>query len=206
MTRPPFGGYRPEKPAKADLAFTAAAVDPREGALAEWNERFGVTPPRAAKTGTSSNRRRGTAVEGTFGGKGVASLLRAEGYTVIRSHQSGGAADVVGLRASGDGPAVRAVQAKRLARFRPDGLNDAVLRFLGLGRWWREFEVADGSREAWLYVDGEGWAVRLVINAGNEISGDGPRYQEVLASVERAIERARNPKAGSDSLRERLTT
>lgn len=195
MNRPRPAWHPATKPSRGQIAASMHALAPSSDAEARINGALGLAPipaapPIGARRGTRSNRRRGTAIEGVFGGQGVTAVLHAEGYTVVRSHESRGAADVIGLRRAGDGPTARAIQAKRLAEFRPSGLNDAVARFLGIGRWVSAFQVDAGTRrEAWLWVDGDGWVARVCLTDDGAIDATGPRAKEVQAALERILAR-----------------
>lgn len=191
--------WHPERPTpfQTKAGMLAKATTPAAVARIErlFPEQPVSAPVREPRLGAQSNRRRGTAVEGLHGGRGVAAVLAREGYHVVRSHDSKGAADVIGLRRQ-DGPtggaAARAVQAKRLGSFAASGLNDAVRRYLGLGRWRQPWDVGDGvQREAWLWVDGAAWVARIVIHADGRVTGSGPRVKEVIAAIERMLTKER---------------
>lgn len=196
-------GYRPEKPGKEQIARTMLAITATPEAQArvgDFTERVLGVPATAAdpapKRGTANrNRLRGLAVEGHYGGKGASAVLTREGYRVARSQDSKGAADVWAVKAdpAAPGPVARLVQVKRVGAYAPAALNDAVRRFLGLGTWARAgaFGVAIGvSREAWLWVDGEGWAARLWLGADGAVTRcDGPRGEQTAAAVRTMLAR-----------------
>ncbi len=192
--------YRPMRPSARQVAgalMSFATTHDAARRVSDYASRvLGVDLDRPrGQSGQGSgnrNRLRGLAAEGVWGGRGATSVLHSEGYRVVRSHDSQGAADLVAIRErDGAGPLVRCVQVKRVRAFRPDALNDAVRRFLGLGRWHRPWTVAEGAtRECWLWVDGEGWAARLTIHASDRITATGPRADAVLGSVMRMLSRA----------------
>lgn len=175
----------------ATLAGDGAA-DQRVQAFAE--RRLGVAPvaepqqATPAPTGSRSHARRGLAVEGEYRGQGAAAVLRREGYHPTRAQDSMGPWDVIGVRvADGSGPAVRLVQVKRRAAFSPSVLNEAVRALLSVP------VAATARREAWLWLDGAGWVVRLWLGADGAVSGgDGRRFEEVKAAVEKSLARERD--------------
>lgn len=190
--------YQRPKPTPGQIAAAMRALAPDAEADARIMRTIRPEPQpersRSARRGLGSNARRGLAVEGVFGGRGVAAALRREGYIVIRSHQSQGAADVIGLldlEHAGQGPAVRAVQAKRQRLFRPDGLNEAVARFLGVGRYaGRSWALApEARREAWLWLDGHGWIARVLLGPDGGWTVEGDAGEEVDAALRRMMTR-----------------
>lgn len=193
--------YRPERPDPASVArtMTALAASPEAQArVAAFAARaLGVEPAAAAATpaptGTASHARRGLAVEGEYRGRGAAAVLRREGYHPTRAQDSKGPWDVVGVRvADGSGPAVRLVQVKRRAVFTPSALNEAVRGLLP------HPVSAEARREAWLWVDGTGWAARVALATdGSAQPLDGAQVQEVTAAITKALARERDPGQGA---------
>lgn len=199
--RPAYQAPKP-KPAEIAAAMLALAADDQAAArVAALSKRWGVQTPakRRARTGRQSNAARGLAAEGTDSGKGVGSILRAEGYDVTRSHMSQGAADVVATMRDDcphpDWPPTRKVQAKTLSEFKASGLNGAVRRLLGLGKWSANFHrpAASVRREAWLRI-GRGEWTRVYIGYDDTLTATGPHAQEVLTSITRALAKDREPK------------
>lgn len=180
--------YRPRRLARADV----------DGALALFGAPVAVDEQPAKTTrkrGKGSNRRRGTAVEGVYGGRGVEAILHEAGYEVLPRADSIGYADVVGLKRdhSRPGPEVRRVQAKRLRTFAPSGLNDAVKRYLGLGKWRQHHEYRPGqTREAWLWADDcGGWVAYAELDELDRPVVTGEKASEVLKSLQRMLDNER---------------
>ncbi|MGD9893399.1 MAG: hypothetical protein AB7U18_19125, partial [Dehalococcoidia bacterium] len=187
------------------------ALDPRPGALPDWQARYGATPEdrpaRQAKRGRDSNYRRGIRAE-----QWVRNRLKREGYWMPANVGSLGAADIVAIRASGDGPAVRAIQVKMLDTFEPSGLNDAVRDLLNLGvRGRRRLHAipTTAQREAWLLIDigndDYEQAACCVLNVDGAPTVTGARAEEVQRSLDRMLARG-EPSSHTErlSLRERL--
>lgn len=122
--------------------------------------------------------------------------LIVEGYLPQADALSMGVADVVAIkRGDGPGPTARLVQVKRVAKYAPTGLNDAVRRWLGLGRWAQRggahHYATDARREAWLWVDGDGWAARLSLTPDDALAPiDGAHVQEVMQAIEKSVYQA----------------
>lgn len=153
-------------------------------------------PKRQAPTGRASNARRGLRLEGEAGGKGAAAVLRREGWEPQPRAGSIGVYDVLGLKADKTqaGPLVRRVQVKSQGgnlRFRPDGCNDAVRHWLGLGRYQKRWDYdPDASREVWLY-HGQTLVAVVVLGEGDVVTASGDRGQEVQQAINRMLEKER---------------
>ena len=195
--RAPHQRPRP-KPAQVIGALGALAPTTEATArVADLGDRWGVTPPAdTARRRTQRNHRRGMDAE-----RVCRRELRAAGWH-INTDLAGsyGAADVIAHRtldvAAIDRPGVETVlvQVKRQQAFAPSGLNDAVRRFLGLGRWNKQAApplTAANQREAWLWADRQGWVAMAVIEAAGGICVSGTHGQEVQRSIERMIARER---------------
>lgn len=178
---------------RQERAFLSAALDPRPEALADWQARYGATPEdrpaRAAKQGRDSNFSRGIRAE-----QWVRNQLKREGYWTPANVGSLGAADIIAIRADGDGPAVRAIQVKMLDAFVPSGLNDAVRDLLNLGvRGRRRLHAipTTAQREAWLVIevrtDEFELAACCVLDADGMPTVTGPRAEEVQTSLTKML-------------------
>lgn len=173
------------------------------------NRITGETPAETASRRARRNRAKGLAVEGEYHGQGATAVLRREGY--LRFPNPGGytAADIVARRAHPEiaGPPLRAVQCKRVAEFEASALNDAVRRFLGLGRWAARgpYAFPDGTRECWLWLDRHGWVARVSFGPDGEITDTrGERVLEVAKAIERMLCRPERIETKRARLSERL--
>lgn len=192
--------HQQPRPKPAEIIGVMGALAPTADAterVAALGERWGVTPPAdQAVRQTQRNHRRGMDAE-----RFCRRVLRTAGWHINTSlGGSYGAADVIGHRtlvvAASDRPGVETVlvQVKRLQEFEPSGLNDAVRRFLGLGRWDKQAApqlTAANQREAWLWADRQGWVATAVIDAAGGITVSGVYAQEVQQSIDRMIARER---------------
>lgn len=184
------------KPAPLDPGAVVAAMwaltptteaQARVEAMGErWAERAALkeeaTP--SARTG-NDNFKRGMEAEAR-----ARRELRARGW-FINSSRTGsfGAADVIAHRteavAADDRPSIETlhVQVKRRATFTPSALNEAVSDFRNIAAK-RRMTAANG-REAWLWVDGEGWVAVAVLGHNGAVVVSGARGEAVGRSLAR---------------------
>lgn len=180
--------YIPKAPDIAGnlAALYAAAPDAEAQARVEaFVERTGGLPAGRDTRGKAkqgeSNEAAGRRYE-----RLTAARLRADGYTVTRSQDSKGAADLVAYGPRG----TRVVQVKSVSDYTPGCANAGLRELLGLGPFKAVAAGPGISRECWVWMRGTNDAPLVIVrvdHAGN-VRVAGVPAAEVAREVERMLE------------------